>query len=65
MNEHFNLHAILFGNPRVHNPNHATSLSNKNQGQGGNALGGFNDKGEWPQWNWLVDAQRYNGLLGV
>jgi len=59
-NEHNFLHSTLFGNSEVYNPIHMTSLNDKDMsGQSSGAagsLGGFNDKGEYPQWGWYDDA---------
>ena len=62
-NEHWNLHAVLFSNPGVHNTVHITSLSDNNGRDANRNLGGFNDKGEWPQGGWFEDARGYNALL--
>jgi|GEM_PF-4627286 len=65
INEHDHLHSILFGNPRIYNPIHATSLNDRDKRYGSNnadrgKLGGFNDKGEHPQWDWYKDGQTFN-----
>lgn len=67
VNEHHHLHAVLFGNSKVYNPIHMTSLNDQDQwgeipGEKG-ALGGFNDKGEYPQWGWFDDAQGFQSLF--
>jgi hypothetical protein len=63
-NEHWNLHAVLFGNPTVWNAVHCTSL-NDNAGDGTpkGKLGGYNDKGEFTQWGWGKASQELNGML--
>ncbi len=66
MNEHWNLHAVLFNNKSIRGPNHATSLSDKDQwNKCGFPAGGYNDRGEYPQWGWFEQAKDYNKLLGM
>jgi hypothetical protein len=66
MNEHWNLHAILFGNPKVYNVVHITSLNDKaGDGTPHGKLGGYNDKGQYPQWGWREQVGGYNALLGI
>lgn len=65
-NEHQNLHGILFGNVDIRNAVHATSLSDNNGADKTKTnLGGFNDRGEWPQWGWFEAAKKYRQLLNV
>jgi hypothetical protein len=63
-NEHNNLHGILFGNSKIYNVIHLTSLNDKDAHTKTSSLrgkvGGFNDKGDYPQWGWLEDAQTFS-----
>lgn len=62
-NEHNNLHGILFGYMPLANAVHMTSLndndSHAHDGMNPGLSGGYNNKGEYPQWGW------YEGLLQV
>jgi len=68
VNEHEGLHEIIFGNlDQVANAVHMTSL---NRDDGMNApigepgtVGGFNDKGQFPQWGWFESAQNMNDVF--
>lgn len=62
-NEHQNLHGVLFGNSKIYNPIHATSLNDNDKTGSGVRSGGFNDRGEYPQWGWFEDAQSFNQRL--
>lgn len=65
-NEHHNLHAILVPGGPVGNAVHATSLNdNPGDGTGDVVLGGYNDKGAYPQWGWLEAAHGLFPLLGI
>jgi len=66
-NEHNNLHGILDAGSPIGQSIHMTSL-NDNAGDGTpkGTMGGYNDKGEYPQWGWFEDIQdigsRFSGL---
>lgn len=63
-NEHQNLHAVLFGNDDVKHAIHATSLSDNNRANPDQLqLGGFNDRGEFPQWGWFRASKRFMFLV--
>lgn len=57
-NEHNNLHGILDAGSPIGQSIHMTSL-NDNAGDGTpkGTMGGYNDKGEYPQWGWFEDIQ--------
>ena len=65
-NEHQNLHAVLFGKEAIYDPVHATSMNDREEQPNlytPNTLGGYNDKGESPQWGWFDFAKTYNSKL--
>lgn len=66
-NEHNNLHNITFGNSAVYNPIHMTSLNNNDahvhDGMNRGQMGGYNDKGDYPQWGFFDDAKNYNRMF--
>jgi len=57
-NEHNNLHGILDAGSPIGQSIHMTSL-NDNAGDGTpkGTMGGYNDKGAYPQWGWFNDIQ--------
>ena len=66
-NEHEYLHPILFGDETVSNTVHMTSLNfndgrNPSEGPAG-TIGGYNNKGEYPQWGWFEAAQEYGSVF--
>ncbi len=71
-NEHNNLHAILFGNRDLANAVHMTSLNDNDghekDGMNPGRSGGYNNKGEYPQWGWFEGLHKVTGwfpnLLG-
>lgn len=63
-NEHNNLHGIIMGNMTIANAVHMTSLNdNAADGTTQGTLGGYNDKGEYPQWGWFEDLGAVSGLF--
>ena len=61
-NEHQNLHAVLFGNGKIHHPIHATSFNDAEEGRT-KVLGGYNDKGAYNEWTWFDGAKNFNNLV--
>lgn len=61
-NEHNNLHAIMFGNRDLANAVHMTSLNDNDghekDGMNPGKSGGYNNKGEYPQWGWFEGLQK-------
>ena len=61
-NEHNNLHAIMFGNRELANAVHMTSLNDNDghekDGMNPGLSGGYNNKGEYPQWGWFEGLQQ-------
>jgi hypothetical protein len=61
-NEHNNLHAIMFGNRELANAVHMTSLNDNDghekDGMNPGLSGGYNNKGEYPQWGWFEGLQK-------
>jgi hypothetical protein len=70
VNEHINLHAVLFGNKIIKNTIHMTSL-NSNPGPHDpsasqpKTLGGYNDEGAYRRWGWHEAALKFNQHLNV
>lgn len=69
-NEHNNLHAILFGNRDLANAVHMTSLNDNDghekDGMNPGKSGGYNNKGEYPQWGWFEGLHKVTGwFLGL
>jgi len=64
-NEHNNLHAIMFGNRELANAVHMTSLNDNDghekDGMNPGLSGGYNNKGEYPQWGWFEALQKVSG----
>ena len=65
-NEHNNLHGILDAGSTIGQSIHMTSLNDgaKDKTAKG-TLGGYNDKGAYPQWGWFEDAKSVTTLFGV
>lgn len=61
-NEHNNLHAIMFGNRELANAVHMTSLNDNDghekDGMNPGLSGGYNNKGEYPQWGWFEGLRK-------
>lgn len=63
-NEHNNLHSALDAGSPIGQTIHMTSLNDKAQdGTAKGKLGGYNDRGEYPQWNWFEDAKSVGHLF--
>lgn len=64
-NEHNNLHAVLFGNKDLANAVHMTSLNDNDSlsqdGMNPGRSGGYNNKGEYPQWGWFEGLSKLSG----
>jgi hypothetical protein len=72
-NEHRNLHCCLFGVEDIYHAVHMTSLNDNsmNPSDGDKTLaehgplGGYNDKGNHPQWGWFRMASKYFDFIGI
>jgi len=67
VNEYEHLHPILDGNDTIRNSVSMTSLNmndewTQSDGPTG-TMGGYNNKGEYPQWGWFESAQQYSSMF--